>query len=208
MILLRDLSNIRVASRERPENELQAAIDLLKGSNRANVVVATTEDGQLRGIFTKQVMQQTFANYPELLMVDATYKLNDLRMPLYVMLVDGNGESEVVGSFLVSDETRETISTMVQAFNQYNPLWENVKTIMLDKDFVKRSVMRDEFPKASLVICLFCVLRTLRCEVTCDRMGLRPLQRDLCLEILQKIVYSHSSQEYEDNVENAVVNWI
>lgn len=147
-------------------------------------------------------MQQTFANYPELLLMDATYKLNDLRMPLYIMIVvDGNGESEVVGSFLVSDETRDTISSMVQAFKQFNTPWEKVKTVMSDKDFVERSVMRDEFPKASLIICLFHVLRTFRREVTCDRMGLRPAQRDLCLDILQKIVYSHSAEEYEQNVE-------
>lgn len=147
-------------------------------------------------------MQETYSNYPELLLVDATYKLNDLRMPLYIMLVvDGNSESEVVGSFLVSDETRDTISTMVKAFKKFNASWENVKTIMSDKDFVERSVIRDEFPNASLIICLFHVLRTFRREVTCDRMGLRPSQRDLCLEILQKIVYSHSSQEYDHNVE-------
>ena len=30
--------------------------------------------------------------YPELVLIDATYKLNNLRMPLYItMVVDGNG---------------------------------------------------------------------------------------------------------------------
>lgn len=123
-------------------------------------------------------------------------------MPLYIlMVVDGSGESEIVGSFLVSDETRQTISTMIQTFKQSNPHWEQVQAIMSDKDFVERSVMREEFPKASLLICLFHVLRTFRREVTCERMGIRPAQRDLCLQILQKIVYSESPEEYGENVD-------
>ena len=33
-------------------------------------------------------------------MIDATYKLNDLRMSLYLlMVIDGNGQSEIVASF-------------------------------------------------------------------------------------------------------------
>ena len=33
-------------------------------------------------------------NYPEILLLNATYKLNDLRMPLcMLMCIDGNGES-------------------------------------------------------------------------------------------------------------------
>ena len=41
-----------------------------------------------------------YDRFSEILFVDATYKLNDLRMPLYLFLVeDGNGESEVVGSY-------------------------------------------------------------------------------------------------------------
>ena len=42
-------------------------------------------------------MQKVFESYPELLLVDATYKLNDLNMPLYVLMsVDGTGEREIV----------------------------------------------------------------------------------------------------------------
>ena len=50
-------------------------------------------------------MKMSFESYPELLMVDATYKLNNLHMPVFIQLViDGNGESDVVSVFLVSTE--------------------------------------------------------------------------------------------------------
>lgn len=141
-------------------------------------------------------MQQTFSDYPELLFMDATCKLSDVRMPLYLLLVvDRKGE--IVVSFLVSDKTKETISMMVQAFKECNTSWKNVKAIMSNKDLVERSAMRAKFPKASLFICLFHVLCAFWCEVTCEPMSRRPPQLDLCLEILQKIVYSQSTVEYE-----------
>ena len=56
----------------------------------------------------------TFEKFPELILIDATYKLNNLNMPLYViMVVDGNGESEVVTLWLVANEDKVTISRCV-----------------------------------------------------------------------------------------------
>lgn len=70
-----------------------------------------------------------------------------------------------------------------------------------DKDFVEWSVIREKFPKASLLICMFHVLQTFQCEVTCELMGTRPPQRELCLEIMQQIVYSESAEDYDQKVE-------
>lgn len=69
-------------------------------------------DDTLQAIFFQtEEMQQTFAAYLEIIILDATYKLNDLRMPLYVMLtVDGNGESEIVALWIVQTEDRDTLS--------------------------------------------------------------------------------------------------
>jgi len=47
--------------------------------------------------FKTSEMRETFRTYPELLFINATYKLNDLCMLLYVLLaVDGIRESETV----------------------------------------------------------------------------------------------------------------
>ena len=52
----------------------------------------------IQGIFFQtQEMKLAFSEFPEVLMVDATYKLNDIRMPLYVlMIIDGNGTCALV----------------------------------------------------------------------------------------------------------------
>jgi zinc finger SWIM domain-containing protein 3 len=56
------------------------------------------ETNLLTGIFFQDPqMQAFFEKFPEVLFIDATYKLNDLRLPLFVLMcVDGNGESEII----------------------------------------------------------------------------------------------------------------
>ncbi len=42
-------------------------------------------------------MKEAFSAYPEFFCLDATYKLLDLRLPVYLMLFeDSNGQSEIV----------------------------------------------------------------------------------------------------------------
>ena len=56
--------------------------------------------------FQDALMKYNFHCYPEVVLFDATYKLNEFRMPLYLMLViDGNGHSEIVSMFLTAIET-------------------------------------------------------------------------------------------------------
>ena len=46
--------------------------------------------------FQTDEMKTAFAAYPDVLLVDATYKLNDIHMPLYVlMVIDGNGKTSI-----------------------------------------------------------------------------------------------------------------
>ena len=117
----------------------------------------TDENNTFSGLlFQDGIMKTNFAVYPEVLMVDATYKLNELRMPLYLMLtVDSNGQSEIVGAFLTTSETEEVIRKMVQIFKRENTGWSSTKVVITDKDFTERAVFQKEFPGASLLICLF-----------------------------------------------------
>eukprot|EP00118_Oscarella_pearsei_P023727 m.287597 g.287597 ORF g.287597 m.287597 type:complete len:453 (+) comp40703_c0_seq36:596-1954(+) len=134
---------------------------------------------------------------PEVILLDATYKLNDHHMPLYVMIViDGNGESEIVGLWLVENEERKTLSFALDAFKKHNPQWERIECVMTDKDITERDVIYDKLPGKQLLICLFHTLRTFRREVTQDKLGISQGERLQALETLQKLAYSQSGDEY------------
>ena len=152
----------------------------------------------LQGIyFQTKAMQDMYSRFPELLLIDATYKLNDLRMPLYIlMIVDGNGESEVAALWLLSSEDKHTIQQMVTIFKRHN-CTEGTKCIMADKDMTEREVLTEEIPNAVLLICLFHTLRTFRREITADKMYVTSEQRKMVLEIITKLVYARSESEYQ-----------
>ena len=166
-----------------------------------SIKVLTNEEGVVQGIYYQDSsMKMSFQSYPELLMVDATYKLNNLRMPVFIQLVvDGNGESEVVSVFLVSVEDSETLEPLINTFKEHNPAWTKTTTILIDKDFMERSVYNKAFPSASLQLCLFHVLRSMKREVNTEKMKITLEQRLVTLEILQRIAYSKNEEEYLSN---------
>ena len=142
-------------------------------------------------------MVENYKRFPEMLFIDATHKLNELRMPLYVLLVeDGNGESQIVSLWLVANEDAVTITAMALIFKNHNKDWVRTLTIMSDKDFTERNVLLQEFPGAKLLICLYHVLRTFRREITSNKMGITAAERSHVLDILQRMSYATNEEAY------------
>ena len=77
------------------------------------------ESDTLQAIFFQtQEMCDTFEAYPQVILLDATYKLNDFHMPLYVMMnVDRNGKGEIICFWLVAKKDKETIGALMDTFN-------------------------------------------------------------------------------------------
>eukprot|EP00794_Sanderia_malayensis_P013540 gene13540-14944_t len=202
-ITLKDIANLKAGTkRSMSSNEMEAIIPFLKEKQGSSVEVAVDEQHNFKCIFYQDRQMKSIYNlFPEFLMVDATYKLLDLKLPVYVLLiVDGNGLSEIVGIFIVAEETEATIETAVNFFKENNPAWEQTQVIMSDKDFGERNVFSRCFPQAAMQICLYHALRTFRREVTMEKMGITSAERMRCLELLSKIIYSKSPAEYDSNV--------
>ena len=74
-------------------------------------------------LFQDKLMKVNFAAYTEVLCVDATYKLTELCMPVYLMLtIDGNGQNDIVTVFITANETKVAIMKMIESFKAANPL--------------------------------------------------------------------------------------
>jgi zinc finger SWIM domain-containing protein 3 len=156
------------------------------------------DDKILHGqFFQDEHMRQIFKAYPEILFIDATYELLELRFPLYIMLIeDGNGQSEIAAAFLLLEETEVSITKIMEIFKEYNPSRELVRVVMTDKDLTEREVLSNQFPQADILICLFHTFRTFRREIAVEKMGITIGQRNTCLEVLQQMAYSTSEENY------------
>ena len=62
---------------------------------------------------------------------------------------------------------------------------------MSNKNFTERDVFKQEFPNASLIICLFHALQNFRQEITCDKLGLLPGECDHALELMSLLATLH-----------------
>jgi hypothetical protein len=114
-----------------------------------------------RDYFIKMQRCKECSQLSQRYIVDATCKLNDMRMPLYVMMVeDSLGQSEVAAVCLLNSDEKPIIVLFVRCFKENNPAFVNTKVIMADKDINERDVFKNEIPNAVLLICQFHVLRT------------------------------------------------
>lgn len=158
--------------------------------------------------FQDAEMKRFYDLYPELLFMDATYKLTNLRMPLYILLAMGsNGESEIVAFFLTAGEDTAILTDMLNMFKSKNPKWQDMKTVFTDKDMSERDAVKKVFPDVALLLCIFHVLRAMSREITTTKMGITEEQRLSALKFLQKMVYAASEEEYDairDNFQNVI----
>lgn len=69
----------------------------------------------LKACFNKIATRRIYDSFPEIILVDATYKLLELRLPVYLLVtIDGNGLSEVVALFLLVDESKPVVQSAVE----------------------------------------------------------------------------------------------
>lgn len=203
-VTLKDISNIKQNSKKNVQtNDIENVMDYLREQPGSGTDVVVDEDNNFKGIFYQDAhMQNIYSHFPEILLVDATYKLLDLRMPVYLLMcIDGDGLSEVLAMFIVAEETKEVIKATVELFKKHNPSWDKTKVVMSDKDFTERDVFKACFPAASLNICLYHTLRSFRREITCEKMGITSAERLRVLEIVFSLAHSKTVGEYEKHLD-------
>ena len=203
-VTLKDISNIKQNSKRNiQKNDLEDVIGYLKKQPGCCTDVVVDEENNFKSLFYQDAhMQNIYTHFPEILLVDATYKLLDLRMPVYLLMgIDGDGLSEVVAMFIVAEETKEVIQATVELFKKHNPSWDETKVVKSDKDFTERDVFKSCFPALSLSICLYHTLRSFRREITCEKMGITSAERLRALEILSSLAHSKTAGEYEKHLD-------
>jgi len=149
VVLLKDIANIsHQMKKQAMPNNLKSVLQQLEETGDSVVDVLVSEDNSFKGIFYQDLyMQSVFEAYPEMLLVGKTFRLIGLQVAAYLMLViDGNGQSEVVSLLLLADASRSTMLAAIEAFQHHNPAWLKTQTIMTDSNFAERRVFATLFP--------------------------------------------------------------
>lgn len=166
----------------------------------AFVDVLSDDEKNFKGLFFQDTsMKQSFTSYSKIVFIDATYKLLEIGVPIYLMLCeDSNGLSEIVFVCLLVSKDQESMQWMIDTlFKRNNPKWNTIRVVMADKVMGEIGVIKSSLPHASVLICLFHALRSLRCEVSCEKLGITSGERTLALEIFQRMAYASSEEQNE-----------
>ena len=116
-----DLNNI-VRKAGFVRNDVGAQVEMLKQHGFSTTVVQDEGAGVACGIFFQdEEMRATYREFPDLLLLDATYKMVDNRAPVFTILgVDSMGLGVPLAVFLVTEETRTMIGCMLDVFKRQN----------------------------------------------------------------------------------------
>lgn len=216
VVLLRDLRNMGLSGSSQPEQHMQPkeednqrqgsgyALDALVLEVQAAggaLDVLATEDNALVGVFYQDhFMQEAFRSYPEVVFVDAVYKTQG-KGPLLILAVeDSNGETEVVGFALCAASDDVTIRLVIERFVLHvgPDSVDRTLTVMTDREMVERGILRDVFPNATEVICMFQVLRAFRRQMTIEKMALSRDEKANVVETLQAMCHARDDEAYHE----------
>lgn len=115
-------------------------------------------------------------------MFDRTFSLNDRRMPLILsLIVDGNGDSKIVGLFLSKSENINAFNFLFEHFKLENLEWIRTEVILTDKGAANLNVFGNHFPDAAHHLCIFHVGQTFIREITTKKRKITEIERKTCL---------------------------
>ncbi|KAE8982033.1 hypothetical protein PR003_g19989 [Phytophthora rubi] len=80
-------------------------------------------------------------------------------------------EGQYVQHALMENESAECLTDAITSFKSFNPTWDRVRVIIVDKDFGEISLLRAAFPGARILLCVFHVVKYLRVEVAKREYG-------------------------------------
>ncbi|XP_043209956.1 protein FAR1-RELATED SEQUENCE 2-like isoform X1 [Amphibalanus amphitrite] len=189
-----DLNNVlRVPKNGQPD--LEAAISILSERGFASTVVE--DAGTVCGLFFQdQEMRSAYEKFPDLLLMDSTYKLLDIRTPVFTILtVDSFGRGVPLAVFLVTNETAHMIGAMLRVFREHNTAAASITKVWLtDKDRAEKAAIKDVFPDCDQFLCSFHVLQSFRREL--NLASVEKGERERILGVLQQLVFASSETEY------------
>ncbi|CAG5075481.1 Protein of unknown function [Cotesia congregata] len=198
-IRTKDLSNMHRKHKNLMTNDLQVVERMLK-SKGADVHILH-KNNEYQGLhFSTADMRSSLKAWPDIVFLDGTYKVFNTNLSLMILLVeDSNGLSEVAGIGLLAHEDYLSMKWFLNTVkNENEEACNNIKCFMTDKDMTERKVLKELFPNSLLQICRFHVLKIFSTQITTKNMNITSDQKDFCLSLLTKIVYSSSEEEYND----------
>ena len=137
--------------------------------------------------------------YGDIFLLDATYKTTRYALPLFFLCVRANVNYQVVGMFVLQNETTDEICEALQLFKTWNPDW-NPKYAMCDFDEKEINAVEQTFIGTKAYLCDFHREKAWTQWVNVTEHNVRE-NREEVLGRLRFIAKSNTIAEYKERVD-------
>ena len=189
-----DICNMKMKFSSSCEESIVVLLKKFVEMDESNVACIVLDDDEknIEIIFLQsQKQREWFDKFPELIILDGTYKINNAGMALYDILVeDGFGSSCVVAYCFVAQETKVSLVNFLQIFKKYNPRWKDVKVTLTDKDMTEIVSLNEELPQSTNLLCRFHMLKYFRTKIatySCPKET-----KEQLMQLAKRMVYALS----------------
>ena len=180
------------------EEELFHELKILKEEEPDSTVVIhfDPDTNFIQSVFVQfSGMKEDFEKYPEVLVMDTTYKLCENKMPLIVFdVVDCFGRGRVVGYALIISEKKEIVTGALEVLKMgCEKTADKVETVVIDKDQSEIASIREILPNAEVHLCDYHVKEAIK------RSGASKLTDNwpVVKTIIHKLIHAFTEEAYD-----------
>ncbi|KAK4474278.1 hypothetical protein MN116_000366 [Schistosoma mekongi] len=180
--------------------------DLIRRSSTIGKVEVLRDSGGIvsKIIFVRNDMVSPYGKFPEVVGIDSTYKTNKMGWPLYQFVItDGFGRGRTVLFALMRTKKRTDKKQILQSFKNKMGDTSKTTTFTVDCVFGQLRALNEEFPSASIILCLFHVCQSFRKKISSLYGKQLPLSfqthlsKNGCIEWLIRVVTPRMLPNFE-----------
>jgi len=107
-------------------------------------------------------MLENYDKFGDIIIVDATYRVNKYKLPLVLFTgFDYRGKNVLLGVAIVNDETEETYDWVFRSFFKLH-LQRMPKIIVTDHDLAIQAVLIKTYPEITHILCMWHTIQNLK----------------------------------------------
>ncbi|XP_048354727.1 zinc finger SWIM domain-containing protein 3 [Sphaerodactylus townsendi] len=189
-------SKVREAEKESISNSALVRIgEVMKNFLRVDMgslaSISVGSDQALERLnFQTSKMKSLFVKFPESLLLHQVQ--NERGHSLYAFLVESKDRvGKLVHFAVLKEDTAESARKMLSVFKEFNPEWQKLKVVFVDRAFLHRPILQELFPSAQVLLSVYHTVRLLEKELKESRASFS-FKHSLKLA-LREAVFSTSS---------------
>ncbi|CAH8869729.1 unnamed protein product [Trichobilharzia szidati] len=161
VLLYNDIKNMR-AMMNKQIGSLEDLLHRLRQTGPVSVL-QDNADFVSKIIFARNDMIDLYHKFPEVVGIDSTYKTNKMGWPLYQFVVtDGFGRGRTVLFAVTRRERFADMKEILQTFKGFMGDISKTQTFTVDCATAQIKAIKEEFPRCSIILCLFHVCQAFR----------------------------------------------